>query len=92
MFNHEWRELTRKIKIFFAGGDLLADWGVSNPHGHVDHNGEDIGEMSNPCIAALFRSLPIRGVDCNRSGNGSGGLGSNFLICALLGVIARLRQ
>ena len=43
MFNHEWRELTRKIKFFFAGRDLLAAWGVSNPHGHVDHNGEDTG-------------------------------------------------
>jgi hypothetical protein len=37
MFNHEWRELTRKIKKIFTGGDLLADWGGSKPHGHMDH-------------------------------------------------------
>ena len=43
MFNHEWRELTRKIKKIFGGGDLLADWGVSNPHGPTDHGGEDTG-------------------------------------------------
>jgi hypothetical protein len=92
MFNHEWRELTRKIKKIFTGRDLFDDWGVSRPHGHGDHGGEDIDEMSAPRIAALFRSSPTRGVDCNRSGNGSGGLVSNFLICALLGVIARLRQ